>query len=110
MSVWITFDYLSVGDNICPDEVALVQKRGGVDEDTATKVVKIGAELRRQYKNGDLPYGPSPGDLINWAVLIADGMTPLAAANETIVGTTSDDEEVQEMVRRVIKAVFNIKG
>lgn len=110
MSVWITFDYLSVGDNICPDEVQLIQKRGGVDEDTAKKVVKIGAELRRQYKNGDLPYGPSPGDLINWAVLIADGMTPLAAANETIVGTTSDDEEVQEMVRRVIKAVFNVKG
>jgi len=110
MSVWITFDYLSVGDNICPDEVQLVQKRGGVDEETAKKVVKIGAELRRQYKNGDLPYGPSPGDLINWAVLIADGMTPLNAANETIVGTTSDDEEVQEMVRRVIKAAFNVKG
>lgn len=110
MSVWITFDYLSVGDNICPDEVALIQKRGGVDEDTAKKVVKIGAELRRQYKNGDLPYGPSPGDLINWAVLIADGMTPLNAAIETIVGTTSDDEEVQEMVKRVIKAAFNLKG
>lgn len=110
MSVWITFDYLSVGDNICPDEVVLIQKRGGVDEETAKKVVKIGAELRRQYKNGDLPYGPSPGDLINWAVLIADGMTPLAAAIETIVGTTSDDEEVQEMVKRVIKASFNIKG
>jgi nitric oxide reductase NorQ protein len=110
MSVWITFDYLSVGDDICPDEVALIQKRGGVDEDTAKKIVKIGAELRRQYKNGDLPYGPSPGDLINWAVLIADGMTPLAAATETIVGTTSDDEEVQEMVKRVIKATFNIKG
>jgi hypothetical protein len=37
-------------------------------------------------------------------------MTPLNAANETVIGTTSDDEEVQEMVRRVIKAVFNVKG
>jgi hypothetical protein len=43
-------------------------------------------------------------------VLIADGMTPLNAATETIIGTTSDDEEVQEMVRRVIKAAFNVKG
>ena len=110
MSVWITFDYLSVGDNISQDEIQLVKKRGGIDEDTAKKIVKIGAELRQQYKNGDLPYGPSPGDLINWAVLVADGMTPLTAANETIVGTTSDDEEVQEMVRRVIKSVFNVKG
>jgi hypothetical protein len=37
-------------------------------------------------------------------------MTPLAAANETIVGTTSDDIEVQESVRRIVKAIFNIKA
>jgi len=109
MSVWINFDYLSVGDTISPDEIQLVMKRSGVDEETAKKIVKVGAELRRQYKNGDLPYGPSPGDLINWAVLVADGMSPLDAANETIVGTTSDDVEVQEMVRRIVKAIFNVK-
>ena len=109
MSVWINCDYLSVGDTISPDEIQLVMKRSAVDEETSKKIVKVGAELRRQYQNGDLPYGPSPGDLINWAVLVADGMTPLDAANETIVGTTSDDIEVQEMVRRIVKAVFNIK-
>ncbi|MEM4704120.1 MAG: AAA family ATPase [Candidatus Bathyarchaeia archaeon] len=110
MSVWINFDYLSLGDVISPDEVALVKKRANVDEDVARKIVQVGAELRRQYKNGDLPYGPSPGDLINWAVLVADGTTPLNAANETIVGTTSDDTEIQEIVRRIVKAVFNVKG
>jgi MoxR-like ATPase len=58
MSVWINFDYLSVGEKICPDEITLIQKRSGVPQDTATKIVKVGAELRRQYKNGELPYGP----------------------------------------------------
>ena len=110
MSVWINFDYLSVGDNISQDEIALIKKRGGVNDEIAKNIVRVGAELRRQYQNGDLPYGPSPGDLINWAVLVGDGMTPLAAANETIVGTTSDDIEVQDIVRRIVKATFNIKG
>jgi len=109
MAVWINFDYLSVGDKICADEISLVQKRSGVDGETASKIIKIGAELRRQYKIGDLPYGPSPGDLINWATLISDGSTPQKAAEETIIGTTSDDAEIQEMVRRIVNAVFNGK-
>jgi len=109
MSVWINFDYLSVGEKICPDEVTLIQKRSGVPEDTAVKIVKVGSELRRQYKNGELPYGPSPGDLINWATLIADGSTPQVTAEETIVGMTSDDIEIQGMVRRVVQSFFGTK-
>ncbi|MEM3578182.1 MAG: AAA family ATPase [Candidatus Bathyarchaeia archaeon] len=106
MAVWINFDYLSVGDKISRDEIELIIKRSGVDEKTAEKIVKAGAELRRQYKNGDLPYGPSPGDLINWATLIADGCDPIEAAAETIVGTTSDDVEVQAAVKRIIESMF----
>ncbi len=106
MSVWINFDYLSLGSKICQDEIALVQKRSNVSEDVARDIVKVGAELRRQYKSGDLPYGPSPGDLINWGVLISDGSLPTEAAEETIICTTSDDPEVQEMVRRVVQANF----
>jgi nitric oxide reductase NorQ protein len=106
MSVWINFDYLSIGDKISRDEIELVMKRSGVDEKTAEKIVKTGAELRRQYKNGDLPYGPSPGDLINWATLVADGCNPIEAAVETIVGTTSDDAEVQAAVKRVVESMF----
>jgi nitric oxide reductase NorQ protein len=109
MSVWINFDYLSVGEKICPDEITLIQKRSGVAQEIASKIVKVGAELRRQYKNGELPYGPSPGDLINWATLIADGNSPHITAEETIIGTTSDDIEIQGMVRRVVHAVFGSK-
>jgi len=107
MAVWLNFDFLSVGDKICDDEVQLIQKRSGLDEETAHNIVRVGAELRRQYKNGDLPYGPSPGDLMNWATLIADGNTPLVAAEETIIGTTSDDKEIQDMVRRIVQASFS---
>jgi len=106
MSVWINFDYLSIGDKISYDEVELIVKRSGVGEKIAEKLVQTGAELRRQYKNGDLPYGPSPGDLINWATLIADGCGPIEAAVETIVGTTSDDVEIQAMVKRIVESIF----
>ncbi|MDH7557163.1 MAG: AAA family ATPase [Candidatus Bathyarchaeota archaeon] len=106
MSVWINFDYLSIGDKVAPDEVELIAKRSGVDEKTAEKIVRVGAELRRQYKNGDLPYGPSPGDLINWATLVADGCPPIEAAVETIVGTTSDDVEIQAVVKRIVESIF----
>jgi len=105
MSVWVNFDYPSVGERILPDEAALIAKKG-VDEDTAFKILRVGAEMRRQYKEGDLPYGPSLGDLMHWAVLVTDGLDPLAAAEETIVALTSDSKEVQGDVRRIIEGVF----
>jgi len=106
MAVWINFDYTSVGDQISPLEVKMLQKRTKVDEETAYKIIQVGAELRRQYKAGDLPYGPSLGDLINWATLVYDGNTPNGAAEETIIALTSDNTEVQDDVRRIIESVF----
>ncbi|MEM3377525.1 MAG: AAA family ATPase [Candidatus Bathyarchaeia archaeon] len=106
MAVWINFDYPSVGERIAQSEVEMLQKRTKIDYDTAYKVIQVGAELRRQYKVGDLPYGPSLGDLINWATLIYDGNTPLQAAEETIIALTSDNSDIQDDVRRVIETVF----
>jgi nitric oxide reductase NorQ protein len=107
MAVWINFDYTSVGEKISPDEVKMLIKRAKVDEDTAYKIIRVGAELRRQYKAGDLPYGPSLGDLINWATLIHDGNTSNEAAEETIVAVTSDNVEVQDDVRRIVESIFS---
>jgi len=106
MSVWINFDYESVGDKISKQEVELLGKRTKIDEDAAYKIIRVGAEMRRQYKSGDLPYAPSIGDLIHWAVLIKDGSDPITAAEETIVALTSDSVEVQGDVRRLIESVF----
>jgi len=106
MAVWINFDYTSVGEQISQEEVKMLKKRTRVDEDVAYKIIRVGAELRRQYKAGDLPYGPSLGDLINWATLIHDGITVHAAADETIVAVTSDNVEVQDDIRRIIESIF----
>ncbi len=107
MSVWVDFDYLSVGNKISPDEVALVERKGRVSKVIASGIVRVGAELRRQYKASEVPYGPSVGDLINWAMLVADGVNPEQAAEETIISMTSDSEEIQDTVRRIVHMVFS---
>ena len=106
MSVWINFDYESIGEKISEREVELLIKRSKIDHATAYKITQVGAEMRRQYQAGDLPYGPSVGDLSHWAVLVVDGADPISAAEETIVALTSDSVEVQADVRRVIESVF----
>ncbi len=105
MSVWLNFDYMSVGDKIDDKEIDLVEKKTGVDRSDAEKIIRIGAELRRQYKSGELPYGPSVGDLYNWAKLIPDGTPLKVAAEETIIALTSDDPEIQQIVRKIISKI-----
>lgn len=107
MSVWIDFDYLSIGNKISPDEVSLVEKKGRVDASTATKIVRVGAELRKQYKANEIPYGPSVADLSNWSMLIADGVSAERAAEETIISMTSDNAEIQDTVRRIVQMIFS---
>ncbi len=106
MAVWLNFTYQSIGDVISEREKGLIIKRSKVDKDVATKILRVGAEMRKQYQAGDLPYGPSPGDLINWGVLCKDGVDPIKAAEETLVALTSDSHEIQEEVRRIIVNVF----
>ena len=105
MSVWLNFDYMSVDNNIDEQEINLLVERSGIFKETAANIVQVAAKLRQEYKNGDLPYGPSVGDLANWARIIADGATPIDAGNETLVAMTSDDFEVQEEVRKIIQSV-----
>jgi MoxR-like ATPase len=106
MSVWLNFDYMSVGKHIDEKEVNLVYERAKIDHDVATKMVETSAKLREDYKAGDLPYAPSIGDLVNWGMLIADGTSIEKAADETLIALTSDDPEVQDDVRKVIRKFF----
>jgi len=108
MSVWLTFDYMSIGEKIDEKEIELVVKNGNVDEETAEKIVKVGAKLREEYKTGDLPYGPSIGDLVNWAKLIADDSSIIESSDETIVAMTSDDFEIQAEVRKIINKIMGV--
>ncbi len=83
----------------------MIAQRAKIDNPVAEKLVRVAAEIRRQYKTGDLPYAPSVGDLVNWGTLVADGLTPALAAEETIIALTADDPEVQNNVRRVVRMV-----
>jgi len=87
-------------------EVGLVCEKARIDHDVATKMVATSAKLREDYKAGDLPYAPSIGDLVNWGMLIADGTSIEKAADETLIALTSDDPEVQDDVRKVIRKFF----
>jgi nitric oxide reductase NorQ protein len=106
MSVWLNFDYMSVGDNVDTEEIIMVKEKGNISAIDAESIVRIGAKLRQEYKMGDIPYGPSIGDLVNWAKICSDGATVLEGANETLVPMTSDDLEIQEEVRHIIKKVL----
>ena len=106
MSVWLNFDYMSVGDNIDEKEFKMVSERGGISLKDAETIVKIGAKLRQEYKMGDIPYGPSIGDLVNWAKICSDGVDIPTGGDETLVPMTSDDPEVQDEVRQIIKKVI----
>ena len=108
MSVWLNFDYMSIGTKIDEKEIDLVVRKAGISRRDAEKIIKIGAELRKQYKSGELPYGPSVGDLLNWAKIVADGASVLTAAEETIIALTSDDIEVQEIVRKLVKKISDV--
>ncbi len=105
-SVWLNFDYMSVGDNVDEKEIEMVSERGGIDKYDAESIVKIGAKIRQEYKMGDLPYGPSVGDLVNWAKICSDGASVPEGGDETLVPITSDDPEVQDEVRHIIRKVL----
>lgn len=105
MSVWLNFDYMSIGSKIDEKEIDLVERKAGVSRKDAERIIRVGAELRKQYKLGELPYGPSVGDLLNWAKIVADGATVSVAAEETIIALTSDDGEIQGIVRKLVHKI-----
>ena len=106
MSVWLNFDYMSVGDNVDEKEIKMVSEKGGIPLIDAESIVRVGAKLRQEYKMGDIPYGPSVGDLVNWAKVCSDGVSILDGGNETLIPMTSDDPEVQDEVRHIVKKVL----
>jgi len=109
MSVWINFDYMSIGDKIDEHEIELIKRKTEINSEIAEKIIRSGAKLREEYKNGDLPYAPSIGDLLNWAMLIADGSSIMEACLETIIALSSDDSEVQDQIKVIVKKIFDIK-
>jgi nitric oxide reductase NorQ protein len=98
--VSLEFDY--------PDaeaETEIVAKEGGIETDIAADLVKIGQKVRNLRGHG-LEEGVSTRLLIYAAQLIAEGVSPIAAAEAAIVSPITDDRELQRSIREIVTTVI----
>jgi len=86
-------------------EAGIVATEGGVDADTARRLVKL-AELTRNLKGAGLDEGASTRLLVHAAQLIADGVAPAAACTAAIALALSDDPEMTGTLDDLVRAVF----
>ena len=86
-------------------EAGIVATEGGVDADTARRLVKLG-ELTRNLKGAGLDEGASTRLLVHAAQLIADGVAPAAACTAAIARALSDDPEMTGTLDDLVHAVF----
>lgn len=89
-----------------PDlETEIVAKEGGVDEQTAKDLVTIGQKVRNLRGHG-LEEGVSTRLLIYAAQLIAKGISPVDAAEVTMVSPITDDKELQRSIREIVTTII----
>ena len=86
-------------------EARIVATEGGVADDMARKLVKLG-ELTRNLKGAGLDEGASTRLLVHAAQLIDDGMTPVAACTAAVARALTDDAEMTETLNDLVRAIF----
>lgn len=89
-----------------PDvEQQVIIKESGVDEETAVKLVSIASEIRN-LSDTDIQEAVSTRLLVYAAKLIVKGFNPYQACIHTIVQSLSDEDEVLEVLEKLIKLHF----
>ncbi|MDQ3634797.1 MAG: CbbQ/NirQ/NorQ/GpvN family protein [Acidobacteriota bacterium] len=86
-------------------ETEIVAKEGGIDESTANDLVTIGQKVRNLRGHG-LEEGVSTRLLIYAAQLIAKGISPVDAAEVTMVSPITDDKELQRSIREIVTTII----
>ncbi len=86
-------------------ETEIVAKEGGIDEATAKDLVTIGQKVRNLRGHG-LEEGVSTRLLIYAAQLIAKGISPIDAAEVTMVSPITDDRELQRSIREIVTTII----
>ncbi len=86
-------------------ETAILTGESGCDPDLARRLVSIASSLRA-LKEHDLEEAASTRLLVYAALLIKDGMDPVAACRAAIVESLTDDAEVSEALMEVVAATF----
>lgn len=98
--VTLTFDF-----PVAEREVAILMGETGCDARCARQLVALGAGLRA-LKDVDLEEVPSTRLLVYAALLIRDGLDPVAACRAALVDTLTDDVEVAAALLEVVRASF----
>ena len=98
--VALDFDYPEAAT-----EARIVAHEGGVDEATATKLVKLGG-LTRRLKGAGLDEGAGTRLLVHAAQLIAAGMAPEIACTAAIARPLADEADTRDALDDLIRAVF----
>ena len=89
-----------------PDvEQQVIIKESGVDKEIAVKLVSIASEIRN-LSDTDIQEAVSTRLLVYAAKLIVKGFNPYQACIHTIVQSLSDEEEVLEVLEKLIKLHF----
>ena len=87
------------------EERKILIKESGVDEVTATKLIKIVNELRR-LKESEIHEDVSTRLVIYAGKLIKEGFPPLEACQHAIVESLSDDEETIKVLEQLVALHF----
>lgn len=87
------------------NEVRIVMHEGGVDEETARDLVRIGQKARNLKGHG-LEEGVSTRLLVYAAQLIQSGLSPYEACEAAIIQTITDDAEIQRSLREIVTTII----
>ncbi len=87
------------------DEIAIVKRESGVDEETAKRLVQLG-HMTRNLKEKGLDEGGSTRLLINAGKLIRSKIPPQYACLAAVAHTLSDDVEMQQSMDEMISSLF----
>ena len=87
------------------DEAAIVARESGLDLDDASAIVSFGLRTRRLQGYG-LDEGASTRMLVHAAVLVAQGLTIVAACRMAMVDALSDDAGVNAALQSALDAAF----
>ena len=86
-------------------EKSIIIKESGVDEEIAGKLVSIASEIRN-LSDTDIQEAVSTRLLIYCAKLIVKGFDPYQACIHTIVQSLSDEDDVTDVLSKLVKLHF----
>ena len=86
-------------------EEVIIKNEGGVDNETASRLVQLGGMVRNLRQHG-LEEGVSTRLLVYAAKLISEGLAPHIACEVAITRPMTDDFEMQDAIAEIAAGIF----